>query len=625
MESILTARNRFIALIVILAPLYYPVLAFGQATDDMFLDRLLEISTTSQFSWSPVANQIVYTSNASGTNQIYLLNMDNGDSRQLTRHSTAVADPRWVPDGKSFMFLTDPGWQERYEVWSYNMESQTDKRILFNTGAIQRNVRWSPDNSQLAMESSMGGNFDLVSWSTSDPVTRPLVATPADESSPEWFPDGKSVAYLSRGSIWRVSVTDGEPERLVSPGLGARIQSPEWSPDGQYLLFATDVSGYWNIGIYSVTDGSWEFLAAAPYEQNEPSWSADGKQVAFISTQGFDKRVAIVDLASRQVEYITGPGSVSSSPRWSPRDNRLAFLMSTPQQTSDLWLYEEGRLEQLTDSMAGWDSSKFSSPEPHTYLAREGFEIPGLLYKPVNFNPDNEYPVVIMIHGGFYGQWINSFEQLGQYLLHRGMLLFYPNPRGGGGYGRNYERLNDGDWGGGDVDDLIRAHDYLMKLPYVDKNHVGIWGGSYGGYLVYALVTTAPERFQAAVVRAGISELRSHMLERLYAPARFNDTNSYSRQLGGLPDENPDFYYERSPLNRVDLVNTPMLIMHGLRDNRVSPSQSWIWVDALRENRGRVELVEFPDEDHSLLRSKTTMRVQLNKISTLFERHLNLQ
>jgi dipeptidyl aminopeptidase/acylaminoacyl peptidase len=275
--------------------------------------------------------------------------------------------------------------------------------------------------------------------------------------------------------------------------------------------------------------------------------------------------------------------------------------------------------------MAGWEDSEFSSPEDHSYTAREGFEIPGLLYKPVNFDPGKRYPAVIVIHGGFYGQWLNSFEQLGQYLLQRGMVLFYPNPRGGGGYGRMYERLNDGDWGGGDLDDLIRADNYVKALPFVDDNRVGIWGGSYGGYLVYALVTAAPERFQAAVVRAGISELRSHMTERFYSPGRFNDTLSYARQLGGLPDENPDFYRERSPLNHVENVKTPMLIMHGLRDNRVAPSQSRIWAQALREKGIPVVEVQYPDEDHSLLRSKTTMHDQLRRMSDLFEAYLGLE
>jgi dipeptidyl aminopeptidase/acylaminoacyl peptidase len=289
-----------------------------------------------------------------------------------------------------------------------------------------------------------------------------------------------------------------------------------------------------------------------------------------------------------------------------------------------LWVYENGESRQLTNSMAGWKSTDFSTTEHHFFPAREGFKIPGLLYKPVDFNPDNRYPAVIVIHGGFYGQWINNFDQLGQYLLQRGMVLFYPNPRGGGGQGRMYERLNDGDWGGGDVDDLLGAHDYIRSLPYIDGDRVAIWGGSYGGYLVYALVTTEPERFQAAVVRAGINDLRTQVLERIYSPVRLNNTSSYIRQIGGLPDDNPDFYRERSPITRVTTVKTPMLIMHGLRDNRVSPSQSRIWVQALRQTGTPVISAEYPHEDHSLLRYKTTMSDQLKRMTALFEEYLQL-
>jgi dipeptidyl aminopeptidase/acylaminoacyl peptidase len=298
--------------------------------------------------------------------------------------------------------------------------------------------------------------------------------------------------------------------------------------------------------------------------------------------------------------------------------------MGTPQTTQDIWIHENRELRQLTDSMAGWTASQFSAPEGHSFQSREGFPVPGLLFKPVNFEPSRRYPAVIRIHGGFDGQWVNSFDLLGQYFLLKGMVLFYPNPRGSGGYGRMYERLNDGDWGGGDVDDLIRAHEYLKTLPFVDGDHVGIWGGSYGGYLSFALAAFAPGRFQAAVVRAGISDLRSHLMERLYSAGRFNPSGAYSRQLGGMPDENPDFYRDRSPLTWADAVKTPMLVLHGLRDDRVPPSQSEIWVKALEKRGVPVEWVEYPDEDHSLTRSKTTVSDRLTRMEELFRRYLGL-
>ena len=593
-----------------------------QTEEDALLARLPEISRVTQFRWSPQGNQIAYVSNSSGTAQIHLLTLGSEDSRQFTRHSSPVTDPQWSPDGTSLVFLTDPGWQERYEVWKYDLEG-SQKRLLSDVGAIQRNVRWSPDGSRIVLETNAAGNFDIALWGPQDPVLRPLVRSPSDEGSPEWSPDGNSIAFLSRGSLWRVAAEGGDPELLVDPGLGASVQSPKWSPDGAHLLFRTDLEGYWNIGVYSVSTRQWKFIFAEPYEQSDPSWSPDGRQIAFISTQGFDKRLGILDLEQGQVQYVAGKGAVCASPLWNPAGDKLAFLMSTPQQTWDLWLYEDGQLRQLTHSMAGWTASEFSLPESHSFNSREGFSIPGLLYKPANFEPGRRYPTIIRIHGGFQGQWVNSFDLLGHYFLLRGMVLFYPNPRGSGGYGRMYERLNDGDWGGGDFDDLIRAHDYLKELPFVDENRVGIWGGSYGGYLSFALVTGAPDRFQAAVVRAGISDLRSHILERLYSPGRFNTPLSgYPRQLGGLPDENPDFYRERSPLTWASKVKTPMLILHGLRDNRVAPSQSRVWVQALQKYGVPVEWIEYPEEDHSLARSKSTLADRLKQMADFFQLYL---
>lgn len=591
--------------------------------EEALLARLLEISRVSEFQWSPDGKRIAYVSNASGTAQIHLLPLDGGDSIQLTRQEVPVTDPQWSPDGRNLLFLTDPGWQERYELWEHDQGGSGSRRHLPDRGAIQRHARWSPDGSRVVLETNAAGNFDLALWCPQDPVLRHLVRGPTDEREPEWSPDGSSIAFVARGSIWRVPAEGGDPERLVDPGLGASVHSPRWSPDGKHLLFVTDLQGNWDIGVCSVSTGRWKLVVAESHEESEPSWSADGKKIAFVSTQGFDKRLGLSDPEGKEVRYVAGEGGVCASPRWSPAGESLAFLQSTPQQTWDLWLYADGRLRQLTNSMAGWKASEFSLPEAHSFKSREGFSVPALLYKPARFEPTKRYPTILRIHGGFDGQWMHDFDLLGQYFLLRGMVLFYPNPRGSGGYGRAYERLNDGDWGGGDFDDLCRADDYLKALPFVDRERMGLWGGSYGGFLSFTLVARAPERFRAAVVRAGISDLRSHFLERRGSPARLNTpVSGYPKELGGLPDENPDFYRERSPLTWARNVKTPMLILHGLRDSRVAPSQSQVWVRALQQAGTPVEMVEYPDEDHSLARSKSTLADRLKRMSAFFQRHL---
>ena len=132
-------------------------------------------------------------------------------------------------------------------------------------------------------------------------------------------------------------------------------------------------------------------------------------------------------------------------------------------------------------------------------------------------------------------------------------------------------------------------------LPFVDRTRIGLWGGSYGGYLTYSLITQAPDRFQAAIVRAGISDLRWQVEERRGSPVRLNSPlTGYPKELGGLPDENADFYRDRSPLTWVSRVKTPTLVLHGLRDSRVAPSQSRLWVDALRAHGIPVEHKEYP-------------------------------
>ena len=584
---------------------------------------LSEMAEIGGFQWSPDGRQIAYLSNESGTSQIHILSVADGVSRQLTRHKHPVWDPQWSPDGARLLFLSDPGWQERNEVWEVRLGDAATSRILPNGGAVVRNARWSRDGSAVLLETNASGQFDLAIWRRTDAVLRPFFKESAVRSEAQWSPDGKSLAYLSAGAVW-IAGADGEkPRRVVTPGLGAGLRGLRWSPDGQSILFITDLHGDWDVGVYSLPSNEWLLITSDPWEDLDASWSSDGRRVAFVSTQQFDKRLGIFDVASRKVDYISREGSVASSPLWSPVNQVLAYVSSTPRQPRQLWQFANGTHRELTRLPERHAKAGLATPESHAYPGREGLPVPALLYKPADFRPGTRYPAIMVIHGGFDGQWVNDFDAIGQFLLHKGYVLLYPNPRGSGGYGRTYERLNDGDWGGGDTDDLLRGHDYLAGLPFVDSARIGLWGGSYGGYLVYSLLTQAPGRFQAAIVRAGISDLRWQVQERRGSPVRLNNPlTGYPKELGGLPEDNPEFYRDRSPLTRVSLVKTPTLVMHGLRDSRVAPSQSRLWVDALRAQGIAVEYKEYPDEDHSLARRRTTIRDMMERMAAFLTQHL---
>jgi dipeptidyl aminopeptidase/acylaminoacyl peptidase len=251
------------------------------------------------------------------------------------------------------------------------------------------------------------------------------------------------------------------------------------------------------------------------------------------------------------------------------------------------------------------------------YPARDGVELQGLLYLPDQSEAAVLPPVVVKVHGGPTGQSRPTFQPQVQYLINNGIAVFDVNVRGSTGFGKTYARLDNQEKRLDSVRDLVDTVAFLSKDERLDTQRIAVMGGSYGGYMVNAVLGSYPGVFDAGVSMVGVSDWVRALQEA--SPAlKASDRIEY----GDISEERwQEFYRLNSPINNAANIKVPMLVEHGVNDPRDPVTESDRLVETIREAGGTVTYMRFPDEGHSL--AKQANRVAYYRTMVAFlEAHL---
>ena len=645
MNRVPRASRRLLALVATaLAAVAPPAPAHAQSLDDW-----LTVSRVGEFVWSADGDAFYYTSNAhpSGTQAIFRVAASGGEPSPLDWPPEGVRpEPArsltLSPDGDEIVFVSARYFQGYDNLWRIPTASAggPPRPITFNDAVIETNPALSPDGRTLAYQVRTPAGPRIFLRDLDDPRAWPRLFTEADanETSPLFSPDGRLIAF-SRGGDIRVRALDGGESRVVVDlAIGGGNGGFAWSPDGTRLAFTNARSGWTQVAVVDIANGDVTPITYAEREHGGVSWSPDGRRLVFIRSDasGFSNHVVVAPADGTGVvrELTTGRGR-RSQPRFSPNGDELAWIEQSDTRAPDIWKTAWNRGEggerpvRVTNSMGRIDPSRLSEAEEVYYPGPDNLPIPTLLYRPRDFDASRTYPVIVRLHG-HPGQWNHSFEMMRQYWIQRGFVIVAPNPRGSRGFGQGFHDLHIADYGGVEFRDVMNVIPFLDGLGYVDMTRKATWGGSGGGYMSLVIATEAPDVFQAQVIRAPVSEWRLLANDRFAASGRHWTAGRTPRrersEFGGPYEEIPEEYEERSPVNYVDNVRVPQLLLQGLRDAAVPPRQSQVWAERMRE-AGRGDLltyVEYPDEDHSLRRYKATVRDILERMNALFTRHLGL-
>lgn len=583
-------------------------------------DELLRVPAV-DFFWDSLdvssdGSEVVFAWNRTGNYEIYRAPVAGDAIYQLTATSDRSVQPRFSPDGRYIAFLRDSGGDERFDIWLTDRDGAHERRLT-TTKAMHTSIAWSPDGSRIAYLSNEGGGLGLWTISVESGAARAVVPrvrhAALDVIAPSWSRDGRFIAYHSASDddprnveLYVVGVEGGTPQLIPThPGASARAVLPQWGPRDDWLAFTMDLRGRGEIALVPMRDGraagAVRYLRDAHFDDFGPVWAPDGRAVLYhrsIDSSVSVRRAFVVSLDDEPV--LDAPG-VHADVRVGP-DFSVVFTFTGPTSPADVYVKGPTDIEPrpLTRSLPPEiDAAVLVYPRHVRYPGADGMPIPALLFLPQPEAGAGEHgrpPAIVYPHGGPMAQHFTWWDPAVQWFANNGYVVLAPNVRGSTGYGRAFREANLGDWGGKDLDDVVKGADWLESEGIADRQRIGIYGGSYGGYLTLMALTRAPERWAAGCSVVGVVSL-----ETMYRTTR-EDLREMMEALLGSPERDPELFRDRSPLTHVDRIEAPVLILQGKNDPRVPLAEAQQLVDALRREGKAFSYYVYEDEGHGFRR-----------------------
>jgi len=560
--------------------------------------------------WSPEGGKLAFTSSRGGEPQVYLFTIATGDIRQVTTLATGAGGAVWSPDGKQLAFTSnvfpelegeEANAARLKELEESKVKAHVTDRLLYRhwdqwTDRTRSHVFVQPVSGGRAHDVtpgdydtppiSLGGSQDFVFSPDSHQICYVKNTDPV-------------VAVSTNNDLFLVELSTGDASQLTENP--ANDNYPQYSPDGRYLAYrAMERAGFeadkYRLILREVASGTNTDLTGH-YDRSvgEYLWAPDGSGIYFNAADEGQRAVFHVDLASREVMRLI-EGTYNTSLQITPDGQTLVFLrqsMNAPPKVfkRNLVSGEETQLTHTNDDLLA--QLELNPAEEFWFKGAGGASVHGFLLKPPHFDPGREYPLLFLVHGGPQGAWSDNFHFRwnAQLFAAPGYVVVMVNPRGSTGFGQRFTDQISGDWGGKVYKDLMKGLDYVLATcDFIDPDRLAAAGGSYGGYMMNWFESHT-DRFKALINHAGPFNLTSAYLhtEELWFP---------EWEFRGTPWTNPSMYRKWSPHQYIEKFKTPMLVIHGEQDFRVSISEGLQTFTALQRMGVPSKLLYFPDEGH---------------------------
>ena len=613
------------------------------------VEAIVAVDSPREFRVHPRDRVVAYTAEVGGTRQLMTLTLrtTGAPPTQVTASEKPIADPQWSPDGRRLAFTRDD------EIWIVEADGSRLTRVVAKP-AGGRDPRWSPDGRRLAFISRRRGWSQV--WLIDAPVPRrgrpqrdprPPEATPLtkpgiDVESMVWSTDGTRLAVMAQQqpadlTTAQIAIVDAATGKSdIVAGAKSLDTGAQWLADGS-IVYVSDADGWFQVIRRSPDGRDRIVLTDGEREHGEPSGtygfvplpSPDGSRIVHIEVhdglvdlvvrgsgagappkrgRGRPPKIPRTVSAATKAVRISPWDGVWRAAGWLADGAWIAAIGESETRPQDLWLLpvpgvapEGSRPRQVTDSRPGvvavaLAAGRVPAGERISITARDGLRVEGTLWRPAaatGKRGGRRVPTVVYPHGGPTWQALRAFVPFKLLLANEGYAFLDVDFRGSTGYGRAFRQANHGEWGHGDVHDLIDAANWAKAQPWSD-GRLAIYGGSYGGYMVLSALVEEPSLWSAGIDLYGDSEIA----ESFRHGDRIGRLD-LQRQMGMPDDPEKETAYRRgSPVYRAERIEAPLLILHGRKDMRVVPLMTERMVEALKIEDKLHEVHWYDDEGH---------------------------
>jgi len=561
--------------------------------------------------WSPDGKTLAFISTRSGSPQIWVRSVAEGEDRKLTDFPAGVGSFCWSKSGRyllvsSAVFPDSPDLETTSQRLEAAEKNQIQARIYDHLLYRHWNSWFDGTRSHLFLFSLDGG--------------KPVDITPGDYDTPplalggnldfSFSPDEREIAFvrnidpefkLALGTNNDIFLTDIGTRAIEKLTVSrANDIDPRYSPDGRYLAYrAMSRPGFeadkLTLILYDRQKKSLNNLTESlDYSLGEFIWSPDSQTIYFLSEEKARTALFAIKLTTGKIEKILADQTISSL-QISPDGKTIYMLKQTLNHPNDIYSFDlkTKKLKQLTDINGELLAGLEMNPAEDFFFESEGDKIHGLLLRPPFFDPAKKYPLLLLIHGGPQNAWQDEFHYRwnAQMMAAPGYVVALVNFHGSPGYGQAFTDSISGDWGGKPYHDLINAVDYLREnYAFIDKDKLGAAGASYGGYMI-DWIEGQTDIFDCLVSHSGVFDLRSEYgaTDELWFP---------EWEYRGTPWSQTEMYQKFSPSYYVKDFKTPCLVIHSANDFRVPLEQGLQFFTSLQRMGVPSKFLYFPDEDH---------------------------
>jgi dipeptidyl aminopeptidase/acylaminoacyl peptidase len=596
------------------------------------IDDLVFSRSVRDAAWSADGRQLFVSTNLTGRFNIWRMDASGSWPVQLTQSDDGQSGFAVSPDRKTLYYTQDKGGDEQYDVYAVATAGGEPTNVTNTPDIREDSLLISPNGRWMALSTKRSGQGQ-VNLAVMDMASAQVRAL-TNEADPQWrwsavaWTDGgrslianRSFADGTLGEVWKVDAESGKATKLLGKPDVVYTAS-DATRDGSLIAVTTNEgTKQLHAVVYVPATGAIRALKRTPWEQSSGAISPNGRSMVVQTSDDGRQTLELVDLAGLAERPLDMPpgvnGTVGTQP-FTPDSRRLMVLHSGADTPGELQAFDvaSGAMAPLTHlAMASLAPEHLPKSRVITYKSYDATLVSAVVTMPFNLTRDGSNPAVVMPHGGPTGQTNDGFNRYATALASRGYVVIQPNPRGSTGYGLAFQKANFQDLGGGDLKDELAAKQFLVDSGYVDGKKIGVFGGSYGGFMTLMAIGRAPDAFAAAVDLFGIIDWRT-MWQHEDALLQ-----AYQKSLLGSPDHFPKVYDATSPLTYIQQVKAPLLVQQGENDIRVPPGQAKQVVAALKKKGNIVDSVFYPEEGHGFFK-REHQQDSLQRMVDWFDKYL---